>query len=302
MAKVITISASEPAAELERALQKGMADLRRDCGVAVDVEVDRAADPAVLRCRFEAVDRGAALRFDRCRERLAHVLAGFVIDHMEPALLKRLLQQGYAGLRQDGETILAVARRQLAGAEQGPLPPPESRRLYLQQHILRYLEESDERLHIDGLLTFRMGDYLEELEAVLDRAVEDVLIEREFREFVALLRCFVEVQEPRLDLVHVLIGGDGRFTLMDGDGRRVAHDESPPVDDESLYDSLKADGGDLLISALVAVAPRRVLLHDPGGLCTDDVTGTLRGVFPQRVHLCRGCRLCRRGAGRRDGW
>src|SRR5690606_11922164 len=132
----------------------------------------------------------------------------------------------------------------------------------------------DERLHLDGLLTFRMGDYLDELEAVLDQAVEDVLIEREYRDFVLLLRYFVEVQEPRLDLVHVVIRSEGGLAFLDGDGRRVAHDEVAALD---LDGSAGVDHGDVLISALVAIAPRRVLIHDPRGRCSRDVTDTLRG-------------------------
>lgn len=303
MARVITISASEPAAALAQALHDGLADLERDCGVAVRLEVDRAHGPAVLRCRFEPVSAAAGTRaadVARCLDRLACALAGFVVGHMEPALLKRLLAQGYAELREDGEAILAAARRQLAGTGSSPLPPPESRRDFLRRRIRRYLEEDAERLDIDGLLIFRLGEYLEELEAVLDRAVEDVLLEREYREFVRLLRHFVEIQEPRPDLIHVMIGAEGGLCFVDGEGRRVTHDEVAALD-TAASTSPAGDTGDLLLSALVAIAPQRVLLHDPRGLCSDDVTGTLRGVFPQRVHLCRGCRLCDRGAGRRDG-
>jgi len=285
---VITLSASEPAQVLVQALRRGFADLERDHGLRLQVEVERAADPAVLRCRFETAAGAAgagrdAVDLDACRRRLAGVLADFVLERMEPALLRRLLAQGYGDLHGEGERILAAAQRQLAGVEPSPLPPPAARREYLQRRISGYLEE-DRHLHLDGLLTFRMGDYLDDLEAALDRAVEDVLIEREYREFLHLLRYFVETHEPRLDLVHVLIHGDGGFDFIDGDGRYLPHEE----DD------------DMLVSALVALAPRRVLVHDPHLRAAGDVTATLRGVFPHRVHLCRGCRICRRGAGRQD--
>ncbi|REJ32755.1 MAG: hypothetical protein DIU84_09675, partial [Bacillota bacterium] len=49
---VITLSASEPAQVLVQALRRGFADLERDHGLHLQVEVERAADPAVRRRRF----------------------------------------------------------------------------------------------------------------------------------------------------------------------------------------------------------------------------------------------------------
>lgn len=286
---MITISTSEPAAVLERALSEGLASLEQECGVQVRLEVDRADDPGILRCRFE-MPAGAA-DLDRCRRRLADVLAAFVVDRMEPSLLNRLMKQGYADLQEDRAVILAAAQRQLSGADPGPLPPPEARKGYVRERILRYLEESD-RLHIDGLLTFRMNDYLDELEGALDRAVEDLLMEREQREFVALLRYFVDLQEPRVDIVHVVMRAGGGFRLIDDEGRSLSNDDLAVLDVGPP--EVGFDDGDLIISALVAIAPRQVLIHDPHGACETEVTDTLRSVFPRRVYVCEGCSLCDR--------
>ena len=49
-----------------------------------------------------------------------------------------------------------------------------------------------------------MKDYVSELEDTIEQGGGEYLMEREYNEFIKLLRYFVEIQEPKVDTVNVL--------------------------------------------------------------------------------------------------
>lgn len=50
-----------------------------------------------------------------------------------------------------------------------------------------------------------MNDIKEDLEAVIDKVVERYMVEKEYDEFINLLKYFVDIQENKIDEVNVII-------------------------------------------------------------------------------------------------
>jgi len=57
------------------------------------------------------------------------------------------------------------------------------------------------------------------------------------------------------------------------------------VDNEINYE-------DLLISALITIAPKNIVLHYQGDCGKSATIDTIKGVFTGRVLECAGCSLC----------
>lgn len=53
------------------------------------------------------------------------------------------------------------------------------------------------------------------MEEIIDNAVDDFLIEREYKEFIRLLKYFVEIQDPKFNVVHVVMEYDDNYMLLD---------------------------------------------------------------------------------------
>ena len=49
-----------------------------------------------------------------------------------------------------------------------------------------------------------MKDYIEQLEESVDKAIDEYLMDKEYREFIKLLRHFVDLQEPKRDVVNIV--------------------------------------------------------------------------------------------------
>jgi hypothetical protein len=157
---------------------------------------------------------------------------------------------------------------------------------YVFLRLYEHLSTSDE-ISLEGFIRFRLRDYLARLRTAVYRAIDGFLMDQQQREFVDLLRYFVEVQKPRIESVTVVRRHDGRLQFFDATGQII--------DTEGLlegYDGL-ADGDfgaeDILIGLLIAIAPARVLICMRGGQLLFETT--LR-VFSDRVLVCDGCSSC----------
>lgn len=211
-----------------------------------------------------------------CRQVAEAVVESVLVD-WERAQVVRAVGGVPGQLGRDGaQAVAATALARLSGEE-------STGALRWRRQAARRLEELLEQegtVVLEGFLTFRLRDYRRELEILVDRLADDLLLEREHREFVALLRRFLRERQSSPEL-HLVAEGEGRFRLVDRDGRRL----------DGLPDGHR-EQEDVLIAALLSLAPRLLVVHGrerrrPGGF------KTLREIFEDRVSECPGCELCR---------
>lgn len=226
------------------------------------------------------------------RGHLANAISDLIVNLWERQLLSGMAK-GECGDLEPAERsmVLAQAEVVLDG-------PPWRRRSGVMRKVARkgqVLAEVDRYLaghcvlNIDGFIRFRLRHYLSQLEDAMEQAVDEFMLEKEYREFIAMLRSFLASQEPRVDRVHVVSGSDGGFQLIDDHGSSVSERflsdclHQPPGQDINL--------DDLLVSALITIAPRRVRLHGRAGPESEGLR-TLRAVFADRLSVCPSCELC----------
>ena len=306
--ETVAIGVREPDA-LCAALADAVRPLER-VGARVRMEERRLGGVRFVRCRLEAEGgpAGASVAFRRA---LAGALAAWIVERDERRLLRRLIAIRYAYLTEvEREGVLSHAERALAGGSEAPGagappapdgPPSSSsareRQERVRVELLEYLLRHD-TLVLDGFVRFRLKDYVEELAIAVDRAVDEFLLEREYREFIGLLRYFVNSRADRPPLAECFVAADGTFTLEDEAGGALC---------ARGLDGKEAGAGpagvapeDLLVSALITVAPWRVRLHLPAGYgpgFSPEAMGSLREVFAGAVEVCLGCRRCPRRGG-----
>ena len=222
------------------------------------------------------------------RYRVAEVLADHIVDDWEINLIDRIISTHYDYFTdEERQSIQAYTQRNLnMGSDSSFRLHRKSR---VMERLLEYLEGADQIL-IEGFVTFRLREYLENLEEAVDRAVDDLLLEREYKEFVRLLQYFVQVQEVRIAEVHVYLKGDGTFGLQDKDGNNMNH----TAVEELVMEMVDADFSyeDLLISNLISAAPQHVVIHYPLGVGADESVEMIKNVFVDRCTLCAGCKRC----------
>ncbi|WP_123041658.1 putative sporulation protein YtxC [Cohnella candidum] len=224
---------------------------------------------------------GPAARRSLC-EQVGSVLADFTLSEHEPQLLRKMFQHRY-GIEDAVETdaLIAEAVSLLDGEcepeQTGPGPGRERRIRKLTSRFAAYLAEND-RLHVDGFIRFRLGEYRAEVLEAAETAMEERLMERQYEEFMAALKSMVDWQRTGLPAVHVLHAGGHAFRLLDEDMRPLERDDLLP-EDASEEDEEES----LLVSRLLAVSPGQLHIHTPEP--ESQVIRTLIGIFGDRAAL-----------------
>ena len=155
--------------------------------------------------------------------------------------------------------------------------------------IILCLEENNE-VNIKGFLTFRMKEMTPDLESIIDKIVEKFMVEKEYNEFIKLLKYFVDVQESKINEVNILIDKDGNYVVRD----EFENDILSNLVNE-LYDSRissKVSSEDLIISGLITSARKKIVIHCVENSRNKELIETIKNVFGERVQFCNNCSRC----------
>ncbi|MFZ5967969.1 MAG: putative sporulation protein YtxC [Bacillota bacterium] len=224
---------------------------------------------------------------------IANALSDIIIQEMEGGLIKKILRgQYYYFTPVERQEILKHLEKQMEYEElkcvEG-LTYKISRKAKILQQIMEYLMFHD-HIHVDGFIRFRLQNYICELEDHIEKAVEDFMMEKEYNEFIRLLKYFVDVQESKINVVNVLICSDGKYILYDHAMRIINNEYMEDIALEMADNDVSYD--DLLISSLITIAPKKIIIHSTGKIWNKEIIKTIRNVFCERVNLCKGCELC----------
>ncbi|MCB2293790.1 putative sporulation protein YtxC [Clostridium algoriphilum] len=155
--------------------------------------------------------------------------------------------------------------------------------------ITKCIEENNE-INISGFLTFRTKELNGDLECIVDKVVEEYMVEKEYNEFIKLLKYFVEVQDSKIDEVNILVGKDGNYYLRDKDGNDLVEDMIMELSDVK-FDS-KESQEELIISTMITSAPKKIIIHCVEYCKNKELIQTISKVFVGRVEYCDSCVEC----------
>lgn len=221
------------------------------------------------------------------RGSVSQILADWIITNEENKLINKIVTNNYFYFNHDERaTVESNAMRALSVS-------PATRHDLVLSRILDYLDNHHE-LILDGFMNFRLKDYRLQLSEVIDKVVDDFMMELEYKEFIRVLRFFVDVQEPRVEEAHVVISGLGVFKIYDSQRKVINNQylENAVLQSQSTGDTANLNYEDLLISALITIAPHNIMVHSNNRVRDQEALETIRSVFDDRVLLCDGCEMC----------
>lgn len=224
---------------------------------------------------------------------IANLIYDILVNSFFDKCLNNFLQETYFFLRKDE---LAEVKRKSIDAlrcENTEINDDVvfciNRKNRIVEKICGCIEENNE-INIEGLIRFRMNDMREDLESIIDKIVEKYMVEKEYDEFINLLKYFVEIQENKIDEVNVIIKKDGSYILNDKNGNNISEKLTEELTDGGLNGVVSED--DLLISCLVANSPGKIILHCIENSQNQELIDTINEVFGIRTVICSGCKQC----------
>lgn len=287
--EVFSIGTAQPMASVRADLEHEIGILHQQ-GLAVQVLEENRGVFSFVDCQFDQAQSGDDANQARIlRYYLANVITDLILNPLTREMLARIIKGNYKLFNEEEHRTIqneAMAILNAKGTENG-VPYRIYRRNQVLAKVLRYLEQHNQMV-LEGFLRFQLKDYFSEMREAIDRSVDQFMLKREYHEFIRLLRYFVEMQSPRIEEVNVRVKGGGMFSLLDEDGEPIEHEQLRSVLTDAGPEEI--DYEDLLLSALITIAPARVILHIMEPL---EVVDTIRQVFGDRVIVCPGCRVCK---------
>lgn len=286
----ISIGTSSNVAPVRSRLH-GEFSLLQDEGVLLKIDERLSGDMTFFGCSLTPIGKMPTKDMDKIlRYYVASAIADLIVNDFQLGFLPKILKSHYANFTEDEKQQILLRARVLLthNTETGEEDVIQliNRRNQILYKVLDYLNANNE-LVIEGFIRFWLKDYFQELCEAVDKAVDSFVIDREYQEFIRLLKTFVDIQEPRADKVHVIVRTSGLFRLLDEDGDIVENEYLEGFVLDLVQN--QADYDDLLVSALITVAPKKIVLHFRR---SRDVAQTIVNVFENRVEFCPGCRIC----------
>lgn len=292
MTRGISIATAEHPAAVRQRLTEEILQLKRE-GLDVSLSETIRGNLTLLGCdingrtRLPPGEAQLVLRYF-----IANALADVIVNHWEESLVRELVREEcrhFTG--EERKEIAEIVLRRLGETwNTSQASPHLRRRAQIVEKLLEYLETSH-FLVLEGFIRFRLGEYREELRELVSRAADDFVVEKEYQEFIRLLRYFVDLQGPQLPEVQVVLNDGDRFELFDGENKALRKESLP--ERSQLLGEEELNHGDILISTLIALPPTHITLHRASSRVTPELTDTIKDVFAGRVDFCPGCPLCR---------
>lgn len=217
--------------------------------------------------------------------KISEILTEYIISFEEESLLKSLINLDYAFLNiSEKSDILNTAIKLIKNHDNDFLRMLIllKRRFLIKQNILEYLSENN-YMNLSGFIQFRLSSYKKMLLELIQKVVDDYNLQKEYKEFIDMLKCFVESQKNRSPKLHVIFEENGEYLILDEKNKNITKNCFEEFIETKEKNNLNNE--DVLISSLITLAPRKLLLHFESENYNKKIVNTIEQIFENKVSI-----------------
>lgn len=220
-------------------------------------------------------------------------ISNYIVDVLELNIIEKILQTNYYFLKSsEKKSIIEQLNICLDNEiydESIDVPYKVNRKAKILYRLMDFLADNN-NLNIEGFVNFRLRNYLEDIYEVIDRVVEEFVMEKEYNEFIKLLRYFVNIQESKIDLINIIVDKRGNYHFFDEENKVIDDNYIRSLIDDLVDNNLNND--DLLVSSLITIAPKKIIFHFASNVKNTEIIETIKNIFDDRVYICNNCKIC----------
>lgn len=221
--------------------------------------------------------------------RVSDGIADYVIEEMEQKLLSDMIKQRYK--HYEDEEVLSIKQYCIdvlnSYSHAGMSDGRQLRQTMLATAFEKYLSDHS-LLNIDGFIQFRLPLYKVDLSDVVEYAVAEFIMDKQYQEFISLLQYFVYVQDRKVGEVHIIHKEGSDFIILDDKHQVIEKEQTNDFVIEMIDKDLNYE--DMIISSLISISPEKVYIHTRAK--DVQVIKTIQHIFENRTVVCEDCSLC----------
>ena len=217
---------------------------------------------------------------------ISEIVASCIIDFFEINIVRHLLSNNYFYFTDIEQTkILDICKVSLQTSDEEDY---FFRKNLIKKSLVEYFSHN-KSLVLKGFVNFRLGNYVKILDSVVDSSVNKFVIDREYLEFINLLKTYINSKDYGLDLVH-LIYINQESILLD-EFRDTINLENNVLDTKYISD-ITFSSNDYALNSLLTLLPKKIFIHLVESH-EDEFINTLKLIFDNRIYICKDCDICR---------
>ncbi len=214
-------------------------------------------------------------------EQLSLLITNTITKFYEKNLLKKVLYTNYFYFsKTEQKEILKIAKSLIESDEQ----KSKSELIYIS--VYNYILENKSMI-LDGFVNFRLKDYMEIIDYIIDLSVNSFLIKREYLEFVNLLKTYIESRPSTTPLVHLIYLNNESILL---DKNKEIIDTDTDIFTAKYLSDISFSSNDYALNTLLNLLPKKIIIHTLSE--EDDFLTTLKLIFENRIEFCFDCEIC----------
>lgn len=145
-------------------------------------------------------------------------------------------------------------------------------------------------LYLQGFTNFRLKSYFKVLDDIVAEAVNCFVVEKEYLEFVSLLKLYINSQDSSCNLVHLIYTSNEEESILLDENKEIINISHDNLNAKYLSD-ISFSSNDYTLNTLLTLLPKEIYIHLIDDYI-DDFINTLIAIFENRVHLCTDCNIC----------
>ncbi|MFD2117665.1 sporulation protein YtxC [Paenibacillus yanchengensis] len=225
----------------------------------------------------------------------AAIVADFIVQHLESHMMEQMIARKYASYsKTDRASILQFSQIVLQGEDWDGygakfIEADQKRRKQVIATELFDYWSTDSLLLLEGFTTFRLAAYRQELNEVIEYALDEFVLEKQYKEFIDLLKYFVYLQDTKQEVVHLFHYSGQDFTLYDKNFEPITVEHNSDAIVAEMIET-EMNMNDMVLSSLIAVSPAKIIVHTK--VPQQQIIRTIASIFENRVTVCSQCAHC----------
>lgn len=149
---------------------------------------------------------------------------------------------------------------------------------------------SGHSLYLQAITNFTLSKYNNYLNTQIDVAVNKFLIDREYLEFVNILKLYIKSEAENSKIDHLnLIYKDKISIITDDNKNIISYNDN--IKKARYISDISFSSNDLALNTLLSLIPKSITIHLVDGYY-DEFINTLKLIFGEKVKICEDCDIC----------
>lgn len=145
-------------------------------------------------------------------------------------------------------------------------------------------------IYLQGFINFNLSNYNEFLNNQIDISVNKFLIDKEYLEFVNILKLYIKSEAENSKTEHLHLIYKNKISIITDDNQNIIS-YNDNITKAKYVSDISFSSNDLALNTLLNIIPKSITIHIVDGY-TDEFINTLKLIFGEKAKICEDCSIC----------